>query len=118
MKFGSLEAIYENIGKISGKTKEYLENDYESAHFCKKLAILNPRCWDEHWHFVQLSKTSVKSEMKVRRNIELSFRLFIIAILDKYNLIRLNFYPNYSFSLPIDYLRSYRVEVINDTAFK
>nr|WP_307929743.1 5'-3' exonuclease H3TH domain-containing protein [Mycoplasmopsis bovis] len=41
-EFGSLEAIYENIGKISGKTKEYLENDYESAHFCKKLAILNP----------------------------------------------------------------------------
>nr|WP_307915287.1 hypothetical protein [Mycoplasmopsis bovis] len=30
------------FGKISGKTKEYLENDYESAHFCKKLAILNP----------------------------------------------------------------------------
>nr|WP_307928024.1 hypothetical protein [Mycoplasmopsis bovis] len=27
-EFGSLEAIYENIGKISGKTKEYLENDY------------------------------------------------------------------------------------------
>lgn len=41
-EFGSLEAIYENIGKISGKTKEYLENNYESAHFCKKLAILNP----------------------------------------------------------------------------
>nr|WP_307936816.1 5'-3' exonuclease H3TH domain-containing protein [Mycoplasmopsis bovis] len=36
-EFGSLEAIYENIGKISGKTKEYLENDYESAHFLQKI---------------------------------------------------------------------------------
>ncbi|MCE6090826.1 5'-3' exonuclease [Mycoplasmopsis agalactiae] len=40
-EFGTLEAIYENIYKISGKTKEYLENDCESAHFCKRLAILN-----------------------------------------------------------------------------
>nr|WP_307925978.1 hypothetical protein [Mycoplasmopsis bovis] len=47
-KFGSLEAIYENIGKISGKTNEWLRIiDYESCSLLiKKLAILNPRCWD------------------------------------------------------------------------
>nr|WP_307940625.1 hypothetical protein [Mycoplasmopsis bovis] len=63
MKFGSLEAIYENIGKISGKTKEYLENDYESAHFCKKLAILNPDV-EMNTDIWQLSKIVLISEMK------------------------------------------------------
>nr|WP_307916311.1 hypothetical protein [Mycoplasmopsis bovis] len=52
-EFGSLEAIYENIGKISGKTKEYLENDYESV-LLKKLAILNP---DVRW---TLTLTTIK----------------------------------------------------------
>ncbi len=68
------------FGKISGKTKEYLENDYESAHFCKKLAILNPRCWDVNTeHFVQLSKTSVKSEMKVQKKYMNWVLAFIIG---------------------------------------
>nr|WP_307923441.1 hypothetical protein [Mycoplasmopsis bovis] len=51
MNLDSLEAIYENIGKISGKTKEYLENDYESAQFCKKISYFKPWCWDRHWHW-------------------------------------------------------------------
>nr|WP_307911094.1 hypothetical protein [Mycoplasmopsis bovis] len=50
-EFGSLEAIYENIGKISGKTKEYLENDYESASLLQKISYFKPWCWDEHWHW-------------------------------------------------------------------
>nr|WP_307915557.1 hypothetical protein [Mycoplasmopsis bovis] len=86
--------IYENIGKISGKTKEYLENDYESAHFCKKLAILNPRCWDEHWHFDNYQKLVLNQKWKQKKYwTEFGFYNWI---LDTYNLIRLNFYPNYS----------------------
>nr|WP_307918756.1 hypothetical protein [Mycoplasmopsis bovis] len=30
------------LAKLVAKPRNTLENDYESAHFCKKLAILNP----------------------------------------------------------------------------
>lgn len=40
-EFGILEVIYENIYKIFGKIKEYLENDCELVYFCKRLVILN-----------------------------------------------------------------------------
>lgn len=40
-EFGILEVIYENINKIIGKIKEYLENDCELVYFCKRLVILN-----------------------------------------------------------------------------
>ncbi|VEU75728.1 DNA polymerase I [Mycoplasmopsis maculosa] len=40
-EFNTLEEIYNNIGKLKGKTVEYLLNDKENAFFCKKLAILN-----------------------------------------------------------------------------
>nr|WP_307935244.1 hypothetical protein [Mycoplasmopsis bovis] len=47
MKFGSIGSIYyENIGKISGKTKEYLENDYESCSLLQKISYFKPWCWD------------------------------------------------------------------------
>lgn len=36
-----MEVIYENIYKIFGKIKEYLENDCELVYFCKRLVILN-----------------------------------------------------------------------------
>nr|WP_307924978.1 hypothetical protein [Mycoplasmopsis bovis] len=62
MKFGSLEAIYENIGKISGKTNEWLRKRlWIMLTFVKKLAILNPRCWDVDTDILyNLSKTSVQ----------------------------------------------------------
>ncbi|QQH60728.1 hypothetical protein HYD60_00845 [Mycoplasmopsis bovis] len=84
-EFGSLEAIYENIGKISGKTKEYLENDYESAHFCKKLAILNPRWLRWTLSIVQLIKIVLnRNEAEEILNWVLGF----YNVLDTYNLIR------------------------------
>nr|WP_307938686.1 hypothetical protein [Mycoplasmopsis bovis] len=49
-----MEAIYENIGKISGKTKEYLENDYESCSLLQKISYFKPWCWDGHWHCTTL----------------------------------------------------------------
>lgn len=39
-KYGSVEGVYENIDKISGKLKEKLEKDKENAFLCKKLATI------------------------------------------------------------------------------
>ena len=39
-QFGSLEKIYENLDKIKGKTKEYLENSKENAFLSKYLATI------------------------------------------------------------------------------
>lgn len=40
LEFNSIEGIYENIDKISGKTKEKLIKDKENAFLCKKLATI------------------------------------------------------------------------------
>lgn len=39
-EYGSLEKIYENIDKITGKTREYLENSREQAFLSKYLATI------------------------------------------------------------------------------
>lgn len=39
-KYGTLEGVYENIDKITGKLKEKLENDKENAFLCKKIATI------------------------------------------------------------------------------
>ncbi len=39
-QFGSLENIYENLDKITGKTKEYLENSKNNAFLSKYLATI------------------------------------------------------------------------------
>ena len=39
-EYGSLEEIYENIDKITGKTREYLENSREQAFLSKYLASI------------------------------------------------------------------------------
>ena len=40
MEYGSLEGIYDNIDKITGKTKEKLINDKDNAFFSKELATI------------------------------------------------------------------------------
>ncbi|MBR6358091.1 MAG: DNA polymerase I [Lachnospiraceae bacterium] len=42
--FGSLEGIYENLDKITGKTLEKLNNGKESAFFCRWLATIKTDC--------------------------------------------------------------------------
>lgn len=39
-KYGSLDGVYENIGSISAKTKEKLENDKENAYMSYDLATI------------------------------------------------------------------------------
>ena len=39
-EYGSLEGVYENIDKITGKTKEKLINDKDNAFFSKELATI------------------------------------------------------------------------------
>ena len=39
-EYGSLEGVYENIDKITGKTKEKLLNDKDNAFFSKELATI------------------------------------------------------------------------------
>ena len=39
-EYGSLEGVYENIDKITGKTKEKLINDKDKAFFSKELATI------------------------------------------------------------------------------
>lgn len=39
-KYGSLEGVYENLDKISPKTREKLENDRENAFFSKDIATI------------------------------------------------------------------------------
>ena len=40
-EYGSVEGVYQNIDKISGKTKEYLSNGRENAFLSKKLATID-----------------------------------------------------------------------------
>ncbi|MBP5249779.1 MAG: DNA polymerase I, partial [Lachnospiraceae bacterium] len=42
--FGSLEGIYENLDKITGKTLEKLNNGKENAFFCRWLATIKTDC--------------------------------------------------------------------------
>nr|WP_307919029.1 hypothetical protein [Mycoplasmopsis bovis] len=53
--------------------------------------------------------------MKVYTTEFINYLSLIIATKVKNNLIRLNLHQNYSFRQIIEYLRSYKVEVINDT---
>nr|WP_307927523.1 hypothetical protein [Mycoplasmopsis bovis] len=63
---------------------------------------------------LELSKTrAFRNERHNRENTSL-----IIATKVKNNLIRLNLHQNYSFRQIIEYLRSYKVEVINNTEWK
>nr|WP_307916602.1 hypothetical protein [Mycoplasmopsis bovis] len=77
---------------------------------------------DENWRKLtftknfELSKTRVHSEMKVYTT-ELKLLALIIATKVK-TIKRLNLHQNYSFRQIIEYLRSYKVEVINDTEWK
>nr|WP_307922388.1 hypothetical protein [Mycoplasmopsis bovis] len=56
--------------------------------------------------------------MKVYTTEFINYLSLIIATKVKNNLIRLNLHQNYSFRQIIEYLRSYKVEVINDTEWK
>ncbi|MFZ8210510.1 transposase, partial [Mycoplasmopsis bovis] len=69
-------------------------------------------------NILELSKTRVHSEMKVYTTEFINYLSLIIATKVKNNLIRLNLHQNYSFRQIIEYLRSYKVEVINDTEWK
>nr|WP_307940593.1 transposase [Mycoplasmopsis bovis] len=69
-------------------------------------------------NILELSKTRVHSEMKVYTTEFINYLSLIIATKVKNNFIRLNLHQNYSFRQIIEYLRSYKVEVINDTEWK
>ncbi|WHL54584.1 transposase [Mycoplasmopsis bovis] len=69
-------------------------------------------------NILELSKTRVHSEMKVYTTEFINYLSLIIATKVKNNLIRLNLHQNYSFRQIIEYLRSYKVEVINDAEWK
>nr|WP_307928354.1 hypothetical protein [Mycoplasmopsis bovis] len=56
--------------------------------------------------------------MKVYTTEFINYLSLIIATKVKNNLIRLNLHQNYSFRQIIEYLRSYKVEVINNTEWK
>nr|WP_307935450.1 hypothetical protein [Mycoplasmopsis bovis] len=62
------------------------------------------------------NKSSFRNESLHNRVYKLL--ALIIATKVKNNLIRLNLHQNYSFRQIIEYLRSYKVEVINDTEWK
>lgn len=42
--YGNLDGVYENIGKITGKLKEKLENGKENAYMSKALATIKTDC--------------------------------------------------------------------------
>ncbi|MFE8328769.1 transposase, partial [Mycoplasmopsis bovis] len=69
-------------------------------------------------NILELSKTRVHSEMKVYTTEFINYLSLIIATKVKNNFIRLNLHQNYSFRQIIEYLRSYKVEVINNTEWK
>ncbi|MCA8841437.1 transposase, partial [Mycoplasmopsis bovis] len=84
--------------------------------------------YDQRWEIEEMfnfyknilepSKTRVHSEMKVYTTEFINYLSLIIATKVKNNLIKLNLHQNYSFRQIIEYLRSYKVEVINDTEWK
>nr|WP_307928572.1 hypothetical protein [Mycoplasmopsis bovis] len=76
------------------------------------------KCFNFYKNILELSKTRVHSEMKVYTTEFINYLSLIIATKVKNNLIRLNLHQNYSFRQIIEYLRSYKVEVINDTEWK
>ncbi len=90
-----------------------LEDD---THYRSKMR--NWRKFNFYKNILELSKTRVHSEMKVYTTEFINYLSLIIATKVKNNLIRLNLHQNYSFRQIIEYLRSYKVEVINDTEWK
>ncbi|UTW25259.1 hypothetical protein L8F44_04155 [Mycoplasmopsis bovis] len=69
-------------------------------------------------NILELSKTRVHTETKVYTTEFINYLSLIIATKVKNNLIKLNLDQNYSFRQIIEYLRSYKAEIINDTEWK
>lgn len=80
-EFGSLEAIYENIDKITGKVREKLVKDKQQAFLSKKLVTIETQSPID----LDLEQLKVKNFIEEDlRNIleELNFKSFLKSLLD------------------------------------
>lgn len=60
-KYGDLDGVYNNIGEITGKLKEKLENDRDNAYLSKTLATIKTDC-DIELNFDEFTYTFPFSE--------------------------------------------------------
>ena len=109
-KYKSLDGVYNNIDDISGKLKEKLLNDKESAYFSYKLATIY-KTIDFDYNFKSIKYRGIDTDKLIEKYKELEFNSFLKTINTKtssketkYEMVkgRLDITNGFSFYLELD----------------